>query len=410
MIKRRKDNRGRVLKEGESQRKNGTYDYRWKDKIGNRHSIYANTLDELRNKREMVLRDTMDGMKITAQRVTVNDMYNIWVQIKKGVKDNTFQNYKYMYNQFVLDSLGRYKLLELKRSDVRRFYNDLVDKKGLTINTLDTIHTVLFQVLELAVEEDRIRINPSSNALRELKKTHNIDSVKRQALTAKEHEIFVNYLNSSEMATRWRPVFTVMINTGLRVGELTGLTWDDIDFDNNTISVNRTLVYYKHEDGKTRFAINTPKTKSGYRTIPMMDVAKDTLLEERKIQKTLRTPQGMIIDGHTNFVFLNRYGSVQNQSMLNKALRRIVRFCNEELLSNVKENEEVLLLPRMSCHILRHTFATRQVEAGINLKVIQETLGHADIKTTLNIYADASEELKSNEFDKLQGYLIEQNM
>ena len=79
--------------------------------------------------------------------------------------------------------------------------------------------------------------------------------------------------------------------------------------------------------------------------------------------------------------------------MLNEALRRIISFCNEELLSNAKENQEVLLLPRMSCHILRHTFATRQVEAGVNLKVIQETLGHSDIKTTLNIYADASEEL-----------------
>lgn len=171
MIKRRKDKKGRVLKEGESQRKNGTYDYRWKDKIGNRHSIYANTLDELRHKKEAVLRDTMDGMKITAQRVTVNDMYNIWIQIKKGVKDNAFLNYRYMHNQFVFETLGRYELLELKRSDVRRFYNELVDKKGLTINTLDTIHTVLFQVLVLTVEEDRIRINPSSNALRELKKT-----------------------------------------------------------------------------------------------------------------------------------------------------------------------------------------------------------------------------------------------
>ena len=410
MAKRRKDNKGRVLKEGETQRKNGTYDYRWKDKIGNRHSIYANNLDELREKKEAVLRDVMDGIKITAQRVTVNDMYNIWVKIKKGVKDNTFQNYKYMYNQFVFDTLGKYKLLELKKSDVRRFYNELVDKKGFTINTLDTIHTVLFQVLELAVEEERIRNNPSSNTLKELKRTHNIDSVRRKSLTAKEHEIFVNYLNTNKMAERWKPVFTVMINTGLRVGELTGLTWDDIDFEKNTISVNRTMVYYKHDDGKTRFAVNTPKTKAGYRTIPMMNVVKEALLEEKELQEVLSTPQGIIIDGHTDFVFLNRYGSVQNQSMLNKALRRIVRFCNEEMLSNAKDGEEVLLLPRMSCHILRHTFATRQVEAGINLKVIQETLGHADIKTTLNIYADATEELKSNEFDKLQGYLQEQNM
>lgn len=201
-----------------------------------------------------------------------------------------------------------------------------------------------------------------------------------------------------------------MINTGLRAGEVTGLTWDDINFENNTISVNRTLVYYKHEDGKTRFSVNTPKTKSGYRTVPMMEVVREAFLEEKELQKMLDIPQGIIIDGYTNFIFINRFGGVQNQNMLNKALRRIVDFCNEELLSSAKEDHEVLLLPRMSCHILRHTFATRQVESGVNLKVIQETLGHSDIKTTLNIYADASEELKSNEFDKLQGYLQKQNM
>lgn len=410
MAERRKDNKGRVLKEGETQRKNGTYDYRWKDKIGNRHSIYANTLDELRQKKEEVFKDMRDGIKVTSQKVTINDIYNIWITIKKGIKNNTFQNYKYMYNKFVYNTLGKYKLLEVKRSDVRRFYNDLVDRKGVGIHTLDTVHTVIFQVLELAVEEDRIRINPSSNALKELKKTHNIDEEKRKALTAKEHEILVNYLNASEIARRWKPIFTVMINTGLRVGETTGLTWNDIDFENNTISVNRTLVYYKHEDGGTRFAVNTPKTKSGYRKVPMMDVVREAFLEEKKMQEELNIPQGIIIDNHTDFVFLNRYGSVQNQSMLNKALQRIVSFCNEELLSNAKEDEEVLLLPKMSCHILRHTFATRQVEAGINLKVIQETLGHSDIKTTMNIYADATEDLMNNEFEKLQNYLEEQNL
>lgn len=410
MAKKRKDSKGRVLKEGESERVTGNYQYRWRDKTGNRRTIYGKDLNELREKKVAVLKDEIDGIRVTSQRVTVNDMYNIWVKIKKGIKKNTFQNYKYMYGKFVEKKLGKYKLVDLKRSDVRRFYNDLVDNKGVGISTLDTIHTVIFQVLELAVEEDRIRNNPSSNALRELKKTHNIEEEKRKALTAQEHEIFINYLNRSEIAKRWKPIFTVMINTGLRVGEVTGLTWDDIDFENNTISVNRTLVYYKHEGGKTQFSINTPKTKSGYRKVPMMNVVRDAFLEEKELQEILDIPQGIIVDGYTGFVFLNRFGGVQNQSMLNKSLRRIVSFCNEELLSKAKEDEEVVLVPRMSCHILRHTFATRQVEAGINLKVIQETLGHADIATTMNIYADATEELKSNEFDKLQEYLKEQNI
>lgn len=405
MIKRRKDNKGRVLKEGENQRKNGSYSYRWKDKIGKRHAIYGKTLDELREKKKQVLRDMQDGIKVTSTKVTVNDMYYIWVKIKKGIKPNTFQNYKYMYNKFVENKLGQYKLLELKRSDVRRFYNDLVDKKGVGIHTLDTVHTVIYQVLELAVEEDRIRYNPSSHALRELKKTHNIDEEKRRALTLKEQEIFVNYLNTNESTKRWRPIFTLMINTGLRVGEATGLRWEDIDFENNTISVNHTLVYYKKVEGKTHFAINTPKTKAGYRIVPMLDVVKQALLEEKRYAEENDVPQGLIIDGFTNFIFLNSNGNVQSQGILNRTLKKIVSACNEEQLSNADEDEEVVLVPNMSCHILRHTFATRQVEAGINLKVIQETLGHSDIATTMNIYADATEELKSNEFDKFEAYL-----
>ena len=405
MIERRKDNKGRVLKEGETQRKDGCYDFRWRTKDGKRHSVYAKTLDELREKQKKIQRDKSDGIRTEAKNVTLNDVFDLWTELKKGIKDNTFQNYQYMYNQFVYPDFGKLRVLNLKRSDVRRFYNLLADERHIKIRTLECIHTVMFQVLNLAVEEDYLRVNPASNAMKELKQTHSFNTDKRRALTIKEHEIFVNYLSNDKSCLRWKPIFTVMINTGLRVGELTGLRWDDVDFENNTININHTLVYYKHRTNGCYFSINTPKTKSGYRTIPMIDVVREAFQEEKKYQQESGVPQDIKIDGYTNFIFINRYGNVQNQGMLNKSLRRIMRDCNEWVLDNTQANEEPVILPRFSCHSLRHTFATRLCESGINIKVIQDVLGHADITTTMNIYTDATKELKDLEFQKFNNEL-----
>ena len=100
---------------------------------------------------------------------TLNDIFDMWVELKKGLKDNTFQNYKYMYNQFVYPDLGQLKVTKIKRSDIRRFYNMLADERNLKIATIDNIHTVLHQVLDLAVEDEYIRSNPSDQALKELR-------------------------------------------------------------------------------------------------------------------------------------------------------------------------------------------------------------------------------------------------
>lgn len=123
MVERRKDNKRRVLKEGESQRSDGTYDYRWRTKDGKRHSLYARTLEELREKEAVIKRDKSDGIRTDAKNVTVNDIYDMWVELKKGLKDNTFQNYHYMYSQFVYPDFGKNRIVQLKKSDVRRFYN-----------------------------------------------------------------------------------------------------------------------------------------------------------------------------------------------------------------------------------------------------------------------------------------------
>lgn len=403
-IERRKDNKKRVLKEGEYQRANGTFEFKWRDKMGKRHSVYAKTLDELREKELDVLRDTLDGINADVKNLTINDLYNKWKTLKKGLKDNTFSNYKYSYEQFVEPKFGRIKLTDLKRTDVRAFYNYLADERHIKVNSIDCIHTVLHQVLELAVEDDYLRYNPADNALKELRRAHNDDNEKRRALTLEEQQIFEDFLAGSVRYEHWLPIFTVMLWTGMRVGELTGLRWEDVDFEENTISVNHTLVYFSRgkQNGCT-FAVNTPKTEAGKRTIPMLPKVKEAFLKEKAYQEEVGICCKAEVNGFSNFIFVNRFGSVQHQGTLNKALKRMIRDCNYELLDK-SDGKEITMLPNFSNHSLRHTFTTRMCEAGVNIKAMQDILGHADVETTLGIYADATKDLKSKEMMGFEEY------
>lgn len=399
-VNKRKDKDRIVLRKGESQRKDGNYDYRWTTRDGKRHSVYAKTLEELRAKEEEILRDKCDGIKTEARYVTINDVFEVWKQLKRGLKDNTFQNYKYMYEQFVKPDFGNTRVSQLKKSDVKRFYNMLADERALKVSTIDSIHTVLHQVLDMAVDDAYLRNNPSDNVLKELKQAHNFDTEKRKALTVAEQELFLDFLRRNHQYNHWYPIFAVMVGTGLRVGEVTGLRWCDIDLKENLIDVNHTLVYYNHAENGCYFNINTPKTKAGVRNVPMLEFVKKAFIEERKYQMANGIRCNVKIDGYTDFIFVNRFGAAQHQGTLNKALRRIIRDCNDEVLERNEENS--VLLPRLSCHSLRHTFTTRMCEAGVNIKVIQDALGHSDISTTLNIYADVTKELKKKEFEGLE--------
>ena len=147
----RKDKSRVVLKKGESQRKDGTYDYRWTSKNGKRHSIYAQTLEELRIKEEVVVRDAMDGIRAEARGTTLNELFEVWAHVKRGLKDNPDQNDLYVYRQFVEPDFGQSRISSIKKTDIKRFYNMLADQRGLKISTIESVHTVLNQVLTSAV-------------------------------------------------------------------------------------------------------------------------------------------------------------------------------------------------------------------------------------------------------------------
>lgn len=252
--------------------------------------------------------------------------------------------------------------------------------------------------------DKKYRQNPPSE--NKLKLSHGFEREKKEALTVAQQKLFFDYMLSHPKDTHWYPVFYVMANTGMRVGEITGLRWSDIDLKKGIIRVNHTLVYYNHRDEKgCYFSINTPKTKAGEREIPMTEGVKQAFLMEREFQSQAEISSKSRVDGYDDFIFVNRYGDVQNQGNLNKALRRMMRDCNDEILEKYGADSDPVLLPQFSCHILRHTFATRLCESGANLKFIQSILGHADVSTTMNIYVDVTDALKKKEITAFDDYM-----
>lgn len=399
--KRRLDKNRVTLRKGECYRSDGRYSFRWCTRDGKRHYIYAKTLDELRRKEMELTVDQFDGIRTDKQHTTVNDMFELWCELKRGLKHNTFQNYKYMYNNFVRNSFGKLRVASVKKSDVKKFYNNLADEKILQISTIDAVHNILHQVFALAVDDNYIRQNPTDEMLKELKKSHNFQVTKRKALTVPEQELFIRFLKTNAKYKHWYPVFATMLGTGMRVGEITGLRWCDLDFKENLIHVNHTLVYYdKGDNNGCSFAINSTKTPASFRTIPMLASVKEALLMEKAYQEEVGISCSAKVDGYTNFIFVNRFGNTQHQGTLNKAIRRIIRDCNDAVLLKATDDNPVLL-PPFSCHSLRHTFTTRLCEEGVNVKVIQDVLGHSDFKTTMDIYADVTKDLKQNEFSAL---------
>lgn len=400
---RRKDTKNRVLKSGEYQKKNGLYEYKWRDKTGKRRSVYCKTLEGLREKEKEILKDVWDGLNARST-LTINDIYDRWVRVKRGLKETTFLNYKYMYEMFVRDDIGKVKLCDVKKSDIRAYYNRLIEERKLKFSTIDNIHTVLHQVLDMAVDDEYIRNNPSNKALTELKRVHERDTKHIRALTIQEQELLERFLEKDPRHMRWYPVFTVMMWTGMRVGELTALRWSNVDFERNVIHVDSTLSYCKRGKGGCGFLLTTPKTEAGYRFIPMTEKVKAALLKEKEYNQLNDEKCTVTLNGYDDFVFLNRFGTPHHQGSLNRALQRIIRDCNFEVLDKEDINTNPVILPNFSNHWLRHTFATRMCEAGVHLKAIQAILGHSDVETTLNIYTDATTDFTAKQMEILTDF------
>lgn len=416
MSEKRRDSKNRILQNGESQRKDGKYEFKYVDVNGTRRSAYSWKLVatdkvpegkrcelSLREMEKQIRRDLEDGISThTANSITLNELFDTYMSTKE-LKQSTRTNYMYMYKNYVSNVIGKRRIGSIKYSDIKKFYNSLILEKKFKPNSMEIINTILHPVFTMAVRDGYIRTNPSDGVMAEIKKSHNWEKPKRHALTEEQQALFIDFLTESKTYNHWLPLMTVFLGTGCRVGELIGLTWDDCDFTEGIITINHNLVYRQQDSGKCEMHITTPKTESGKRVVPMFQAVRKALLQEKKEQMK-NGFNSTIIDGYSGFVFTNRCGYVHNPQTINRAIKRIYTACNEQEIERAKkEHRQPVLIPHFSVHNLRHTFCTRFCENETDLKIIQEIMGHSDITTTMNIYNEATKERKQESFARLEG-------
>ena len=408
MAKVRKDLRGRSLRKGEVQRSSDKrYMYTYTDPMGRRKFIYANDLAELREKEAKLMKDQLDGLDLyVAGKASVNDTFDRYMSTKYNLRESTKSSYLYTYDHYVRDTFGKKRIADIKYSDVLQFYYYLLNEVKIALGTLDTVHCLLHPTFQLAVRDEIIRNNPTDGVMKEISRESGKNRGIRHALTVEQQRAFMEYIANHPIYYHWWPMFTVLLGTGCRIGEALGLRWQDLDYDKRTISINHSLSYYqKPESNKSVLRISKPKTEAGIRTIPMLDIVKDAfeMLYEEQLENGFNESE---IDGMSGFIFCNRFGTVPNPQTVNHTIKRIANSYNaDEVVRAKKERRDPIILPNFSCHHLRHTFCTRLCENETNLKVIQSIMGHRNIETTMDIYAEATEEKKQESFENLAAKL-----
>lgn len=408
MAKVRKDLRGRSLRKGEVQRSSDKrYMYTYTDPMGRRKFIYANDLAELREKEAKLMKDQLDGLDLyVAGKASVNDTFDRYMSTKYNLRESTKSSYLYTYDHYVRDTFGKKRIADIKYSDVLQFYYYLLNEVKISLGTLDTVHCLLHPTFQLAVRDEIIRNNPTDGVMKEISRESGKNRGIRHALTVEQQRAFMEYIANHPIYYHWWPMFTVLLGTGCRIGEALGLRWQDLDYDKRTISINHSLSYYqKPESNKSVLRISKPKTEAGIRTIPMLDIVKDAfeMLYEEQLENGFNESE---IDGMSGFIFCNRFGMVPNPQTVNHTIKRIANSYNaDEVVRAKRERRDPIILPNFSCYHLRHTFCTRLCENETNLKVIQSIMGHRNVETTMDIYAEATEEKKQESFENLAAKL-----
>lgn len=381
MSEKRKDNKGRILQKGESQRKDGVYQYRYTDNKGKRQCIYAGTLKELREKANEVQMIANRGGNYAEGSITVSELLKKYIDLKENLRVRTRITYLSRINAIEKTSISSLKIKDVKTSMVKEWVKELYES-GYKYGTIDLYKNILSPAFQMAVEEDVLVKNPFNFKLSSVIK-NNAD--KRDALSPNEQEMLLSFLKDDRVLSKYYDEIVVFLETGMRASEVCALTVDDIKFEKRYVDVNKQL--FKDDHGV--YYVTELKTNAGLRRIPMSDRLFYSL---KKIVDNRYVKNEAVIGGYAKFLFYNTHGMPRTVHNYGWVLKGIVKKFNE-----VHPNNQ---LPHITPHVLRHTYCTNLLDLNIDVKTMQYLMGHADVQTTLNIYTHNSHEQAIDRYNK----------
>lgn len=374
-------NDGKKLPEGISQRPDGRYMGRFRYG-GERYTVYDTDLKKVKSKLVNLKYEVEHGLFAKQDNITVSGWFDVWIKEYKEptVKQGTVGVYKDNFNSYVKNSLGKKKLKDVRPEHIQKIYNEL-NKKGYSRNTIELVSVVLSGMYKQALKNKIIRENPVPLATlpreKELKEP--------RVMTIEEQRIFTEYSKESYLYD----LFILALATGMRSGELRGLQWKDIDFKNKVVNVNSTLVYVNND-----YILDTPKTPTSRRDIPLIDNALAILKKQKVKQSENRLFLGdkwKSKEGLENLVFTTMTGYPINRDMLKQELNRVVK----EIQKEHKDFKHI------TPHTFRHTFATRCIENGMPPQVLKTILGHSKLSMTMDLYSHVLPNTKATEIQKI---------
>lgn len=394
MSEKRRDNRNRILREGEYQRTDGRYRYRYIDEDGKEKNVYSWRLDKndptpkgkkressLREKEKQIQADLFDHIVTRGGNYTVVELVEKYVSLKTGVSHNTRAGYKTVINILKKEAFGKLRIDKVRLSDAKAWLIKLqqVDDRGYS--SIHSIRGVLRPAFQLAVDDDLIRKNPFGF---ELASVIVNDSVTREAITRKQERDLLKFIKEDKHFCRYYDAIFILFNTGLRISEFCGLTISAIEFDQKRIKVDHQL----QRTSQMQYVIQDPKTESGIRYVPMSE---EVVACFRRILANRVAPKvEPMVDGYAGFLFLDKNDRPMVALHWEKYLQHIVEKYNKIYR---------IQMPKVTPHVCRHTFCSNMAKSGMNPKTLQYIMGHSDISVTLNVYTHV-------QFDDAQAELL----
>ena len=391
-----KDLKGKELGKGIRQKKCGAYEARALIK-GVSINVCKSTLKECKQEFELQKEKVEKQRNIIMKDTSLDDWYEEWFDRykKSRVKETSINVIKRRYYNTFGKRLGKRKIVDILNIDIQKVINELVEEKKSTKTMRSALGNVR-ECFESAKNNRIIEINPCFDICIPWENKTKL----RRFLTKEEQQIFLDRVN---FRNDWYlEMFHIMFNTGMRVGEVGGLKWEDVNFKDKCININHSLSC-QYENGNKRLCLTTPKTHNSYRKIPFMGNVEEMLLRQKEKQNKAKKQLGdrWREDGISDLVFTTSLGSPVSRYIAERQIDKVVKEINdEEMFNAIRENRVPKLFDKMYPHAIRHTFCSRCFEYGLNPKVIQGIMGHQHYSTTIDIYTHTTEENVQDEVMK----------